>query len=54
MMKSINAAGLNDLPIIYDLDHAIWPLAYGDILSQGQLKYTPGKGFTISDEVDIG
>lgn len=38
-MKSIKAAGLNDLHIIHDLAHKIWPSAYGDILSADQLNY---------------
>ena len=38
-MKSIKAAGLDDLTIIHDLAHEIWPHAYGDILSPEQLKY---------------
>jgi GNAT superfamily N-acetyltransferase len=38
-MTSIKSAGFNDLPVIHDLAHRIWPDAYGDILSPEQLKY---------------
>ena len=38
-MKSIKVAGLNDLSTIHNLAHAIWPYAYGDILSAAQLNY---------------
>jgi len=47
-MKSIKAAGLNDLPVIHDLARAIWPFAYGDILSPGQLKYMLEKIYSLS------
>ena len=38
-MVSIQNAGYNDLHIIHDLAHRIWPYAYGDILSPEQLQY---------------
>lgn len=38
-MKSIKAAGINDLPVIHHLAHAIWPHAYSNILSPAQLNY---------------
>ena len=47
-MKSIKAAALNDLPVIHDLANAIWPHAYGDILSPGQLKYMLDKIHSIN------
>lgn len=47
-MKSIKAASSNDLHIIQDLAHKIWPDAYGDILSPEQLKYMLDKMYSIS------
>jgi len=47
-MKLIKAAALNDLPVIHDLAYAIWPNAYGDILSPGQLKYMLDKIYSLS------
>ena len=47
-MKSIKVAALNDLPVIHDLAYAIWPNAYGDILSPGQLKYMLDKIYSLS------
>ena len=47
-MKSIKAAGLNELHIVHDLAHAIWPSAYGDILSSEQLKYMLDKIYSIA------
>ena len=38
-MASIKNAAFNDLPVIHDLAHRIWPDAYGDILSPEQMKY---------------
>lgn len=38
-MKLIKAAGFNDLQIIHDLAHKIWPDAYRAILSPEQMKY---------------
>lgn len=38
-MTSIKAAGLEDLGTIHDLAHAVWPSAYGTILSSEQLIY---------------
>jgi diamine N-acetyltransferase len=38
-MTSIKSAGFDDLPVIHNLAHRIWPDAYGEILSPGQLKY---------------
>jgi len=46
-MKSIKAAGLNDLPVIHYLAHAIWHYACGDILSPGQLKYMIDKIYSL-------
>jgi diamine N-acetyltransferase len=38
-MKSIRYADIQDLPLIKKLAHEIWPVAYGSILSPGQLSY---------------
>lgn len=38
-MNSIKIAGINDLQIVHDLAHQIWPYAYGNILSVDQLEY---------------
>ncbi len=46
-MKSIKAAGFNDLQIIYDLAHKIWPDAYRDILSPEQMKYMLNKIYSV-------
>lgn len=35
----IREATKNDIAIIRDLTHTIWPVAYGEILSKEQLKY---------------
>lgn len=47
-MKSIKAAALSDLPIIHDLARAIWPYAYGEILSVGQLDYMLDKIYSLT------
>ena len=47
-MKSIKTAVLNDLAVIRDLAYAIWPSAYGDILSPGQLQYMLDKIYSLS------
>ncbi|HWH64433.1 MAG TPA: GNAT family N-acetyltransferase [Ginsengibacter sp.] len=47
-MKSIKAVGLNDLYLIHDLAHAIWPDAYGDILSKEQLRYMLEKIYSLA------
>ena len=47
-MISIREAGLKDMPVIKDLAHAIWPSAYGKILSPGQLKYMLDKIYAFS------
>ena len=47
-MKSITDAGIDDLSIIHDLAHEIWPYAYGDILSPGQLKYMLEQIYSIA------
>ena len=46
-MKLIKAAALNDLPVIRDLAYSIWPNAYGDILSPGQLNYMLDKIYSL-------
>jgi GNAT superfamily N-acetyltransferase len=38
-MISIKSAVFSDLPVIHNLAHRIWPDAYGEILSPGQLEY---------------
>ena len=38
-MISIRSATADDLPVIHDLAHKIWPAAYSDILSTEQLEY---------------
>jgi ribosomal protein S18 acetylase RimI-like enzyme len=47
-MKLIKAAGINDMPIIHNLAHEIWPSAYGDILSPAQLKYMLNQFYSLS------
>lgn len=51
-MKSIKAAGLNDLHTIHDLAYAIWPYAYGDILSAHQLDYMLEKIYSFNSLQD--
>lgn len=41
-MPEISYAGEDDVEIIRNLAHAIWPVAYGDILSKQQLAYMLG------------
>jgi len=38
-MLSIQKAGITDIPLIRRLAYEIWPSAYGNILSAGQLNY---------------
>ncbi|MEP6926471.1 MAG: GNAT family N-acetyltransferase [Ginsengibacter sp.] len=38
-MLSIKIADIIDLPVIHDLAHRIWPVAFANILSPEQLKY---------------
>lgn len=38
-MRSIRSAGVEDVAIIHQLAHAIWPEAYKEILSPEQLAY---------------
>lgn len=47
-MISIKSAGVNDLETIHELAHAIWPSAYGKILSGQQLKYMLEKIYSHS------
>ncbi len=47
-MKSIKAAGIEDLTMIHELAHAIWPSAYGEILSPDQLKYMLDKIYSLA------
>ena len=47
-MISIKEAALKDLPVINNLAHAIWPSAYGEILSSGQLRYMLDKIYTLA------
>jgi ribosomal protein S18 acetylase RimI-like enzyme len=35
----IRTASVEDVPVIHKLAHAIWPVAYKDILTSAQLKY---------------
>ena len=47
-MKVIKPATAQDLAIIHDLAHEIWPHAYGHILSAHQLKYMLDKFYSIT------
>jgi len=47
-MISIKEAGLKDLSVISDLAHAIWPAAYGEILSPAQLTYMLNKIYALT------
>ncbi|MDQ2718582.1 MAG: GNAT family N-acetyltransferase [Bacteroidota bacterium] len=46
-MISIKSAGVNDLKVIHELAHSIWPSAYGEILSESQLKYMLEKIYSL-------
>ena len=47
-MISIRSATFSDLAVVHDLAHQIWPHAYGDILSHGQLKYMLEEIYSMS------
>ncbi len=51
-MISIKSAGANDLEVIRELAHKIWPSAYGEILSGQQLKYMLEKIYSHSSLQD--
>lgn len=46
-MIEIRPAQINDLPIINQLAHEIWPYAYLEILGEAQLKYMLDKIYSI-------
>ncbi|MEO8766334.1 MAG: GNAT family N-acetyltransferase [Ginsengibacter sp.] len=46
-MPRIKNADFADLPIIHDLAQRIWPYAYGELLSTGQLKYMLEKIYSL-------
>lgn len=46
-MQSIKVAKIEDLQVIHDLAHIIWPVAYGKILSEAQLEYMLDKMYSI-------
>jgi ribosomal protein S18 acetylase RimI-like enzyme len=45
---TISVATKNQLPIIQELTYKIWPIAYGEILSDEQLEYMLNKFYEIS------
>ena len=45
---TISVVTKNQLPIIQELTYKIWPIAYGDILSDEQLEYMLNKFYEIS------
>jgi GNAT superfamily N-acetyltransferase len=47
-MKPIRPADYNDLPIIHDLAHKIWPDAYSQILSPELMAYMLDKIYSLS------
>jgi ribosomal protein S18 acetylase RimI-like enzyme len=47
-MVTIQQATADDLATIRKLAYAIWPVAYGDILSAHQLQYMLGKFYSLS------
>ncbi|MDE3212824.1 MAG: GNAT family N-acetyltransferase [Bacteroidota bacterium] len=47
-MKRVRSVGKEDLPLIRDLAHKIWPVAYGTILSPEQLDYMLEKIYSLT------
>jgi GNAT superfamily N-acetyltransferase len=47
-MILIEESGLKRLPVVNKLAHAIWPSAYGEILSHDQLTYMLDKIYALS------
>jgi ribosomal protein S18 acetylase RimI-like enzyme len=45
---TISVVTKNQLPIIQELTYKIWPIAYGDILSNEQLEYMLNKFYELS------
>ena len=51
-MITIKSAGVNDLEVIHQLAHDIWPSAYGNILSGSQLEYMLDKIYSLASLQD--